>query len=230
MKNRRNNPTQAQLTRRQFATGAVMTGTLAAAGAGMTLPAAAQRDVGVDKLMAPGPLPDITIGNKNAKVTLVEYASMSCPACASFHKNVMPKLKKRYIDTGKVLLVMREFPLNEVAVAVSMLTRCAGDNDKMAALIDVYFEHQDKWLVRGNLVPKLFELARQAGFTRETFEKCLQDQELSKKLVKQRDIASREFGVSRTPSFFVNGKALQGNIMSIDTFSSAFEPLLQKTG
>ncbi len=215
------------VNRRQF-TGGLVAGGLVAATVGTISPALAEKDVSVTKLMAPGALPDITVGNKQAKVTIVEYASMSCPHCAAFHKNVLPKLKEKYIDNGKALLVMREFPLNEIAVAVSMLTRCAGDNDKMAALVDVYFDHQDKWLVRGDIVPKLLELAKQAGFTKESFDTCLADEGLYKKLVKQRDVASKEFGVNRTPSFFINGKAVKGNIMSIDTFAQMIDPLLKE--
>ena len=218
------------VNRRQFTGGLVAGGLIAAGLAGSISPAWAERDVSVEKLMAPGALPDVTVGNKQAKVTIVEYASMSCPACAAFHKNVMPKLKEKYIDSGKALLVIREFPLNEIAVAVSMLTRCAGDNDKTAALVDVYFDHQDKWLVRGDIVPKLLELAKQAGFTKERFDKCLADEALYKKLVKQRDVASREFGVSRTPSFFINGKAVRGNIMNMATFEQIIDPLLKELG
>ncbi len=216
--------------RRTFVRGLLAAGSLAVAAGGLAIPASAQKkkDVAVSELMAKGELDDITVGNKDAKVTIVEYASMSCPHCARFHNTVLPDLKKRYIDTGKVLLVLREFPLNDIAVAVSMLTRCAGDNDKTAALIGVYFEHQEKWLIRGNAEPKLFELARQAGFTRESFDKCLSDEALYTKLVKQRDHASKAFGVSQTPSFFINGKALDGNIMSVDTFAEAIEPLLKE--
>jgi protein-disulfide isomerase len=215
------------MTRRQFTGGLIAGGLMGVSFASSAVPALA-KDVPVEKLMAPGGLPDITVGNKDATVTIVEYASMSCPHCAAFHKNVLPKLKEKYIDTGKALLVLREFPLNEVAVAVSMLTRCAGDNDKTAALINVYFEHQDRWLVRGDIVPKLFELAKQAGFTKESFDKCLSDEALYGKLVKQRDVASKEFGVSRTPSFFINGKSVEGDIMNIDTFAGIIDPLLKK--
>lgn len=219
------------MTRRQFARNVVLGAGAATALSVAGLPALAQaKDVPVEKLMAPGALPDITVGNKDAKITIVEYASMSCPACAAFHKNVLPELKEKYIDTGKVLLVMREFPLNQIAVAVSMLTRCAGSNDATAALTDIYFQKQDEWLVRGNAEPKLFEIAKQAGFTREKFEACLKDEKLYGQLVQQRNKASEEFGVSRTPSFFINGKAVEGSVMSLDTFSKVIDPLLNESG
>lgn len=216
------------ISRRQFTAGAV-TGLLAATSAGGN--ALAQRkleDVDVDKLMAPGELPDITLGSADAKVTMVEYASMSCPHCANFHKLVMPKLKEKYIDTGKVRVILREFPLNQVALAVSMLTRCAGDNEKMAGLVEVYFDLQDQWLVRGDIAGKLLEIGKQAGFTEESFNKCLENKELSDKLIKQRERASKEFGINSTPSFFINGKAVQGNVLQFETFASIIDPLLKE--
>ena len=95
--------------------------------------------------------------------------------------------------------------------------------------MDVYFEHQDKWLVQGNAEPKLLELAKQAGFTQERFTKCLEDEQLYNNLVKQRDAASKSFGVSRTPSFFVNGKAIEGNVLDLETFTKVIDPLLKQS-
>lgn len=211
-------------TRRGLLRGGAALAVLATAG--MANPAWAQKEVPVEELMAKSDLPDITIGNKDAKVTIVEYASMSCPACAAFHTSVLPRLKEKYVDTGKVLLIMREFPLNQIAAAVSMITRCAGDNDKTAALINIYFAKQDEWLVRGDAEPKLFEIAKQAGFTRESFDACLGNEDLFNKIVRARDHASDKFGVSRTPSFFINGKPLNGSI-NIETFSAMIDPLLK---
>lgn len=229
MTNRSQPASLEKLNRRQFGGGLAASGIVASL-VGVASPAHAQRDVGVARLMAKTDLPDITIGNKDAKVTLIEYASMTCPACAAFHRVVMPKLKEKYIKTGKVLLIVREFPLDQLALTVSMIARCAGDNDKTAALIDVFFERQPKWRVRGNVVPKLLEISKQAGFTEETFNKCFEDEKLYSNIVKQRDVASKEFGVNRTPSFFVNGKALRGNTMSMDTFAAAIDPLLKENG
>ena len=200
---------------------------LAVAGS-LSQPAWAQTTIPAAKLMAPGALPDVTIGNKDATVTIVEYASLSCPACARFHNGAYKKLKEKYIDTGKVLLVMREFPTNTIAAAVSMLTRCAGDNDKTAALIGIFMERQSDWLVRGNAEPKLFEIAKQAGFTREKFDACLKDEKLFEKIVKGRDRASKEFGVNATPTFFINGRRFTGNFGSIEAFSKVIDPLLKQ--
>ncbi len=143
-----------------------------AAGAGLSaFPALAQQkgpsEVPVEELMKPGPLGELTLGPADAKVTVVEYASMTCSHCAHFAKDVWPDFKKKYIDTGKIHFVFREFPLDNLAAAASMLARCAG-GDKTFPLIEVLFAKQADWaFVEGNPVPKLFEIAKQAGFTQE---------------------------------------------------------------
>lgn len=189
--------------------------------------AQAQKNVAsvpVEKLMAKGELTDITIGNAEAKVTIVEYASMTCPACANFHNVVYPKLKEKYVDTGKVKFVFREFPLDNLAVAVSMLARCAG-GDKTVPMISLLFKTQPEWRTR-NPVPKLLEISKQAGFTQASFEKCLDNQEMIGKLARQRDKASDNFGVDATPSFFINGTRFRGT-PTFDALSGAIDPLLK---
>ena len=203
------------------------------AGAAMTVLApsvSAQRrsgpsEVPVEELMKPGDLPDLTLGSPSAKVTIVEYASMTCGHCANFHNNVFPELKKKYIDSGQVLFVMREFPLDNLAAAGSMLARCAG-GDKTYPMLDVLFQKQSEWAVRDNPVPKLFEIAKQAGFTQESFDKCLTDDKLLSQIESSRKRASEAFGVSSTPTFFINGKRLEGG-SSLAEFDRALEPLLK---
>ena len=128
---------------------------LAAAGAGTAAPAAAASraanavrpaangSVDVAKLMEPGPLPDVVVGKADAPVTIVEYASMTCPHCAAFAINTLPEIKKTYIDTGKAKLILREFPFDPRAVAAFMLARCA-PGDRREAMVDVLFEQQDE--------------------------------------------------------------------------------------
>jgi protein-disulfide isomerase len=172
-------------------------------------------------LMKPGPLPDLSIGKADAPVTIVEYASMTCPHCAAFHNTVLPVLKEKYIDTGKVRFIMREFPLDNLAAAASMLARCAGEG-KALPLISALFAKQDDWaFVKGDPRPELLKFAKQAGFTQESFEKCLTDQKLLDDISSIRSRAADTFGVNATPTFFVNGKKLNG--VGLEDFEKAFE-------
>lgn len=182
-------------------------------------------EVSVDELMKPTDLPDLAIGPKDAKVTIVEYASMTCPHCAHFSTEVFEPLKKKYIDTGKVRFIFREFPLDNLAAAVSMLARCAG-GEKVFPLIETFYEKQADWaFANGSPVPKLFDIAKQAGFTQESFDKCLTDQKLLDQITAQRSRASDTFGVNATPTFFINGKRLQ-EAPSVEAFDKVLEPLL----
>jgi protein-disulfide isomerase len=183
-------------------------------------------EVSVEALMKPGPLPELIVGKADAPVTIVEYASMTCSHCANFHSTVYPALKEKYVDTGKVRFVMREFPLDNLAAAAAMLARCAG-GDTTYSMIDVLFKTQEKWaFVRGNPVPELFKIAQQAGFTQERFDTCLKDNATLDQMISARQRASDEFGVNSTPTFFINGKRLKGRSDSIDTFDKAIAPLL----
>src|SRR5690606_36266732 len=129
--------------------------------------------------LKPSGLPELTMGPEDAKVTVVEYASMTCGHCMVSQTKIFPEFKKKYIDTGKVRYIFREFPLDARAFAASMLARCAGSPEKSFALIDALFERHEDWaFVKDNPTPKLFEIAKQAGFTQESFDKCLTDQKL----------------------------------------------------
>ena len=179
-------------------------------------PALAQRQDGpaeipVAELMKPpGDLPEITLGPADAKVTIVEYASLSCGHCAAFHKTVLPELKTKYIDTGKIRLIMRDHPGNDRAVAGAMLVRCV-PNDRAYPLITALFNLQEQWaFVKESPLPKLLDIAKQAGFTEESFNKCLTDDKLLKTINGNFEHALRDYGVRATPTFFVNGKRMQG--------------------
>src|SRR5499427_855607 len=145
------------------------TGTAAA----QTAPAA---EVPMADLLVPGPLGDEIQGAADAPVTIIEYASMTCPHCAHFHETTFPELKKKYIDTGKVRFIFREFPLDPLAAAGSMLARCAG-GDKYFPLTEALFAQQKDWVVQKPLEPML-AIAKQAGFTQQTFDACLENKEM----------------------------------------------------
>lgn len=170
-----------------------------------------KRDVDVALLMTPGPLEDISLGKAEAPITIVEYASMTCSHCANFHEHVLPELEQKYIDSGQVRLILREFPLDGLAVAAFMLARCAGP-DRYYPMVDALFETQKTWAMPGSDgKEKLLVIAKQAGFSKEKFDQCLADKELFDKIVETRKIAHEKFGVESTPSFFVNGKRLKGD-------------------
>lgn len=182
-------------------------------------------EIPIEELLKVGELPDLIVGKADAKVTIIEYASMTCGHCAAFHNAVLPELQKKYIDNGQVRLILREFPLDNLAAAGSMLARCAGA-DKAKSVIDVLFKKQDDWVVRGNPVPKLFEVVKATGFTQASFDTCLTDQKLLDNITSGRARASEKFGVSSTPTFFINGKRFTGS-PTLGEFDKVLEPLLK---
>jgi protein-disulfide isomerase len=211
-----------RITRREFV---VSTTAVLAAGVLLgSVPVALAQGPSVEELMRPGPLPDLALGKADAPVTIVEYASMTCPHCANFHKTTYPALKTKYIDTGKVRFIFREFPLDDLAVAASMLARCGG-GEKSMALIDVLFASQDKWAVR-DPIPPLLQIAKQAGFTQASFDECLKDQKLYNNILAVRERASKEFKVESTPTLFINGKLQKGGA-TIEELDKLIQPLLK---
>jgi protein-disulfide isomerase len=155
---------------------------------------------------------------------MVEYASVTCPHCAAFHRDTYPTLKSKYIDTGKVRLIFREFPTNPAPVAIAgfMLARCSGD--KYFAMLDAIFDQQASW--GQDPYNGFLRIARQAGFTQEAFDTCLKDQKLADGV---QDVAIRgaqEFKVESTPTFFINGKKYVG-ALSVSALEKILEPLLK---
>jgi protein-disulfide isomerase len=192
---------------------------------GKTPPSSTGPDTSAD-LMVPGPLGEQVLGNDNAPVTIIEYASMTCPHCANFHETTYPELKKRYIDTGKVRFIFREFPLESVAATAAMLARCA-NKDKFFPMIEVLFQQQNKWAVGppASPLPPLLDIAKQAGFTEESFNACLKDQKILDGIKWSYDHAS-QLGVQSTPSFFINGKLYPGG-MTIERLEELITPYLK---
>ncbi len=187
-------------------------------------PAAQLPEAAMAELMVPGPLGEQSQGKDDAPVTVIEYASMTCPHCAHFHETVFPELKKAYIDTGKVRFIFREFPLDPLAAAGFMLARC-GDKDKYFPMIDTLFAQQKDWVVQKPLQP-LLAIAKQAGFTQESFDKCLADQKVLDGLEEVRSRAAQKFQVTSTPTFFVNGKILRG-APTMEELSKQIDPLIK---
>ena len=201
------------LSRRNFLLGTVPFGALIATG----LPALA---LDTAKLAEAPAIGEMALGPADAKVTVIEYASASCPHCAAFYRDVFGTLKKDYIDTGKIRFVFREFPHNDAAMAAFMLARCA-PKESYFPMVDIYFNTQDAWLA----APRegLLNIAKQAGFTEETFEKCLKDEKVAKGIMDVRTTAEG-FGVTGIPTFFINGERFEGR--TIEDFKAKIDPLL----
>ena len=196
-------------------------------GQGFAEKATGPTEVAVEELMksGAGDLTDTVVGSADAKITVIEYASMTCGHCQKFATTVFPEFKTKYIDSGKVKFIMREFPLDNLAAAAAMVARCAG-GDKTFPMIETLYAKQADWaFTNGNPVPKLFDIAKQAGFTQETFDKCLTDQKLLDAINAGRKRASDTFGVTATPTFYINGKKLQ-DVPTVASFDKVLEPLL----
>jgi protein-disulfide isomerase len=203
------------INRREF--GAASAALAVAVFGGVTLPPRMARADAISPtaLMKPQALPDMVLGSDKAPVTVVEYASMTCPHCAHFAEKTFPVVKKDYIDTGKVRWILREFPLDSLAAAAFMLARCAGETDKNRyyAMVDTLFKKQLDWAVE-RPIPHLKAIAKQAGFTEDSFKACLTNQKLLDGIEKERETAISEYKVHSTPTFFINGTVYEG----------AFEP------
>ncbi len=181
----------------------------------------APKDTG---LMAEQALPDMAIGSADAKVTIVEYASMTCPHCATFHETTFPAIKEKYVDTGKVRFIFREFPFDPRAAAAFLLARCA-PADQYFPLIDVLFKQQGNWATAQDPRPPLQQIAKLAGFTQESFEACLKNQELLDKVLAVREKAATDYKVESTPTFFINGEKHSG-ALSVEEMSKLIDAVL----
>ena len=222
---------QSLKTRREFlelaaATGLVVgsAGALLTAGMSPALAQVAGASVPMADLMAENALPDVWEGSKDAPVTIIEYASMTCPHCAHFHAETFPVLKSKYIDTGKVRFALREFPFDPLAVAGFMLARCAGD--KRDAMVDLLFAQQKNWAFTDKPLQGLTSLVKQAGMSQEKFDACLKDKDLYDKVNQVYERGAKKFGVDATPTFFINGKKVPG-ALTPEELDKELAPLLK---
>ena len=151
---------------------------------------------------------DHTLGSDDSKNTIIEYASLTCPHCAIFHGEVFPKIKSELIDKGKVKYIFRDFPIDPLAMAGSMIAHCSGDS-KYFGVIDVLLKTQDEWLFDNeNPYNGLLKVARLAGLSEENVKVCLSDSELFNMIEGNQKLASSRFGVNATPAIFVNNKKI----------------------
>ena len=171
---------------------------------------------------------DFVIGNEDAKITIIEYASLSCSHCADFHVNTLETLKKEYIDTGKVRMVFRDYPFNYPALLGSMVLRCIPENyryDYMNAL----FKLQTDWVNKKNkkTIQELYKIMQSGGMTKEEYDACIYNTELENEILKGVMEAQNQFNIKSTPSFIINGKLIEGN-KSIKEFRQIIDKILSQ--
>lgn len=180
---------------------------------------------------AAGALAEMALGDRDAEITVIEYASVTCPHCAAFHENVFPDLKKNYIDTGKVRFVFREFPTSpaQLSVAGSMLARCAADKGGMDAyflVLDALFKTQRTWIY-GETRNELIKIASQAGMDEAAFDACVTRQELVDLINENVQTGADKYEVNSTPSFVINEQLR--HFSNYDDFSKALDEAFEKT-
>jgi len=161
----------------------------------------------VADIMAPSPLPEMSWGSPTAPVTIVQYMSLTCPHCRHFHETVYPELKRRFIDTGKVRYVLREFPIGKTSGNATIALRCASP-DKYLELYGKFMDQQASWVSLEVRLDAIYAVARQVGMTRPQFDACLQNQGMiaNLKWVKDR---GRKLGIVGTPNFFIGTKLIK---------------------
>lgn len=176
-----------------------------------------------EELAEPGPLGDTVLGKPGAPVTIIEYASLACPICRVFHAQALPKLKKAYIDTGKVTYIYREFPIGKSAQAAAAVSRCAPPKDYFR-ISERMLANLNKWAAKEIQADALYKLVQDTGVTRDAFDSCLANQSINDGIVwvKQR---GRKLGVQGTPTFFINGQKLRG-ALSFEEMQTLIEPHL----
>ncbi|MGQ0677094.1 MAG: thioredoxin domain-containing protein [Rhodospirillales bacterium] len=163
---------------------------------------------------AAGPMPeiaadDMVLGSPDAKVTIVEYASLTCPHCMRFHTETLPKLKAEFIDTGKVKLVYRDFPFDQAGLRAAMMARCGG-KDRFFGFLDALFKSMDQWAREQDWRAALARIGKLGGMSQESFDKCLADAAVETAILNKRLEAAQKFGVESTPTFFINGEKVAG--------------------
>jgi protein-disulfide isomerase len=175
------------------------------------------------EVMRAGPLPEMSLGRADAPVTVIKYASMTCPYCRKFQLEVFPELKRQYIDTGKVRLIIREFPIGFQSGAATIALRCAPP-DRYFELYDRLMREQASWVSQEVRTEPIFKVASQVGMTRAQFDACRQNQGMINALnaIKER---GRTLGVIGTPNFFINGK-LYRSVLGLKEIKDIIDPIL----
>ena len=156
----------------------------------------------------------IVLGSNNAKVKIKVFSSLTCPHCADFHTEVVPDIKKEYIDTGKVQLIFIDFPLDQVAFNASKILHCL-DKTKQITFLDIIYETQVKWTSGSNMDDinkNLKKIVKNLGISSAKFDKCLIDEVISDKILNGRIEANQKYSINSTPTIVINEKKLEGSV------------------
>ena len=155
---------------------------------------------------------DFIIGNKDAPITIIEYASMSCSHCADFHLKTLPQLIEEYVDTAKIKIVFRDFPFNYPALLGSMVLRCIPEEARYKYTQALY-KLQPRWVNKENAetTQELYKIMQSGGMTKEEFDNCIKNEGLEKKILQSLVDAQSEFNIKSTPSFLINGLLVEGD-------------------
>lgn len=167
------------------------------------------------------------LGSPDAPVEVIEYASLTCHHCATFHNEVLPQVKKELIDTGKIRIVFRDFPLDRAAFEAAVMARCV-DPGRYFPVLSVLFAKQDDWSHAKTPVEQLTRYGMLAGLAKETYQACLNDKALGDSIFQSRLEGSEKHQVDSTPSFVIGGKTHKG-VLSYEAFLKAVQPLLPPT-
>lgn len=169
---------------------------------------------------------EMALGSADAPVTMIEYSSLGCPHCAAFHRDTLPRIKKEYIDTGKLRLVYQDFPLGTPALAASMIARCSGAR-KFFGFIEILFRSQAQWSRSKNPLEALTQVSRFAGMTEADVEACLKYQPLLESIRKGAEMAQKNHQINSTPTFLIGGEMISG-AQPFETFKKAIDKALKK--
>jgi protein-disulfide isomerase len=165
------------------------------------------------------------IGDENAPVTMIEYASFTCPHCANFHINVLPEIKKNYVDTGKVKVIFRDFPFERVGATAALLARCV-EPSRFYGFSDILMKQQENWAHSDKPLDGIFKLAKLAGMSQDKIDACLANEKMLDKIVSVRKDAMDTHGFNSTPSFLINDEKFVG-AADYDTFKNMIESKLK---
>jgi protein-disulfide isomerase len=166
---------------------------------------------------------DRILGKSDAPITIVEYGSLTCPHCAAFDAEVLPKLKEKWLDSGKAKIVFRPFPRDEVDLHAASVALCVAP-DRFYAFIDAMFAGQEQWMAASDHKAALARIALLGGVNKTKFDSCWDDKAIQDKLLASRLVASQQLGVDSTPTFFINGKKFDG-APTADGFEAALTKL-----